>query len=150
MLDIYLLEEYNIVKYMRQQIRKESRWIVWRISQGTGHSQLELVRISVSLRQTINKDWERQVQSNSELCPISPAAPNWLATVSFGRKIFKKGANLWKKETFTEKLSKRTYGISGPLWRIQTVWGRSYWEPSLYHPFYSMIFRKSYSTSSGL
>ena len=36
MLDIYFIEEYNIVKYMRHEFRKETKMIVSeRISQGT-------------------------------------------------------------------------------------------------------------------
>ena len=37
-----------------------------------------------------------------------------------------------KKETLTDKLIKRTYGISGPLDEHKTARGRSYRESSLY------------------
>lgn len=51
-----------------------------------------------------------------------------------------------KKETFTEKLIKRTYGISDPL----DEYKRSYRQSSLYLPILSDDFRQSYSARSGL
>ena len=55
-----------------------------------------------------------------------------------------------KKETFTEKLIKRTYGISGPLDEYKRREADRYRQPSLYHPLLSDDFRKSYSTRSSL
>ena len=63
-----------------------------------GISQLELAKdIGVS-RQTINH--ELKTTSTTQLwnsVSISPAASKLTSTVSFGRMIFKKGANSWKR-----------------------------------------------------
>ena len=51
-----------------------------------------------------------------ELClNLARSLQTDLNSLFWEEDFLKKGANSWKKKTFTEKLIKRTYGISDPL-----------------------------------
>lgn len=80
-----------------------------------GISQLELAKdIGVS-RQTINMIENDKYNPTLELCLNLARSLQTDLNSLFWEEDFKKRSKLMKKETFTEKLIKRTYGISGPL-----------------------------------
>ena len=80
-----------------------------------GISQLELAKdIGVS-RQTINMIENDKYNPTLELCLNLARSLQTDLNSLFWEDDFKKRSQLMKKETFTEKLIKRIYGISGPL-----------------------------------
>ena len=82
------IEEYNVVKYMRHKSERSPDESCERISQGTGHSQLELAKdIGVS-RQTINMIENDKYNPTLELCLNLAAASKLTLTVFFGKNDF--------------------------------------------------------------